>query len=58
LRSLKEFNERLTTPLTGGAAAKMTTMRSPKATVNNQKDWRTDFIDVGAWNAEEITHMY
>ena len=38
----------LTTPKAGMTEAKMTTIRSPKATVNSQKDCRTDFILEGA----------
>ena len=38
----------LTTPKAGMTEAKMTTIRSPKATVNSQKDCRTDFMLDGA----------
>ena len=38
----------LTTPSAGMTDAKMTTIRSPKATVNSQNDCRTDFMLEGA----------
>ena len=44
----------LTTPIAGNTEANITTIRSPKATVNNQKDWRTDFIEEGAWDRKDI----
>lgn len=42
----------LTTPKAGMTEAKMTTIRSPKATVNSQKDCRTDFMLEGAYKYE------